>query len=156
MKYITLSELKNLRFEDFYSRRIVIYSISLLRDGGVLATKWLNDNEHLVLKRDKISSTSRWGREWSHLKDTAFFTLESSYSDGCPDGCTITPTYKIPESFTVEQIKQTPTISELFFGIIKKYPEQIHNIHAEVKADIDDIAYLEWMHPKALIKKTTE
>lgn len=156
MRYITLSELKNLQFEDFYNRKIVIYSISLLCDGSSLISKWLDNNEHLILKRDKISSTSRWGREWSHLQKTAFFTLESSYSDGCPDGCTITPTYKIPESLTVEQIKQTPTISELFFGFIKKYPEHINNIHAEVKADIEDIAYLEWMHPKTLIKKTIE
>ncbi|WP_151805169.1 hypothetical protein [Acinetobacter bereziniae] len=155
MIYISEAELKTLKFEDLYKRRIVIHRISLLRDGGVLMTKWLHDNEHLVLKKEKISSKSRWGREWSHLKDTAFFNLESSYSDGCPDGCLITPIYKIPESLTAEQISQTPTLSELFLGLVKKYPEQFHHIHAAVRNDLDDVAYLEWMHPKALIKGTT-
>jgi hypothetical protein len=155
MIYISEAELKTLTFEDLYKRRIVIHRISLLRDGGVLITKWLHDNEHLVLKKEKISSKSRWGREWSHLKDTAFFNLESNYSDGCPDGCLITPIYKIPESLTAEQISQTPTLSELFLGLVKKYPEQFHHIHAAVRNDLDDVAYLEWMHPKALIKGAT-
>ena len=155
MIYISEAELKTLTFEDLYKRRIVIHRISLLRDGGVLITKWLHGNEHLVLKKEKISSKSRWGREWSHLKDTAFFNLESNYSDGCPDGCLITPIYKIPESLTAEQISQTPTLSELFLGLVKKYPEQFHHIHAAVRNDLDDVAYLEWMHPKALIKGAT-
>lgn len=152
MIYISEAELKTLKFEDLYKRRIVIERISLLRDAGILITKWLQDNKHLVLDESRTSSKSKWGRESSTLRDTAFFKAESSYSDSLPDGCLITPIYKFRESLTDEQISQTPTLSELFLGLVKKYPEQFHHIHAVVRNDLDDVAYLEWMHPKALIK----
>lgn len=152
MGYIDLSILEKLSFEEFYNKKIVIHRIALFRDGGVLIAKWLIENEHLILKTSKSSSKSRWGVDRSYFRDTAFFSLESQSSDGCPDGCLITPIYKIPPSLTTEQINQTPTLLELFFGIMKKYPEQVHHIHAQIKDDLDDIEYLEWMHPKSLIE----
>ena len=36
MIYISEAELKTLKFEDLYKRRIVIQRISLLRDAGIL------------------------------------------------------------------------------------------------------------------------
>lgn len=150
--YISLSDLKSLTFNEFYNRRVVISRISLLRNGGILLSQWLTDNEHLVLSSSRSSSKSKWGKQSSHLQKTAFFHAENQFSDNCPDGCLITPCYKILDSLTVEQINQTPTIAELFFGIMKKYPEQIQNTIAHIKYDMDDITYLTCMHPKFLIQ----
>ena len=116
--YISLSDLKSLTFNEFYNRRVVISRISLLRNGGILLSQWLTDNEHLVLSSSRSSSKSKWGKQSSHLQKTAFFHAENQFSDNCPDGCLITPCYKILDSLTVEQINQTPTIAELFFGMM--------------------------------------
>lgn len=152
MGYISETELKTLKFEDLYNRRIVIYRMSLSRNTGILITQWLYNNKHLILEERSNSSKSKWGRNSSTLIYTAFFKAESSYSDNYPDGCLITPLDKIPETLTAEQISQTPTIAELFLGLVKKYPNGFHNVYGKVKNDLDDIKYLEWMHPKALIK----
>ncbi|MFX6895536.1 hypothetical protein ABTH72_19120, partial [Acinetobacter baumannii] len=63
--------------------------------------------------------------------------------------CFITPNYKIPEILTEDQISRTPTMAELLFGLIKKYPQYINQIDI-VTGALDDISYLKLMHPKSL------
>lgn len=151
-RFIHDKELIGLTFNDFFRQKIVISRISLLRDGGVFLDQWLSQNQHLVLSTSTSRSKSKWGRESSLFRNTAFFCAESQRSDGTPDVCLITPIYKISDSLTAEQINQTPTLIELYLGIVKKYPKQIHHILCHIQDDLDDRAYLEWMHPKSLLK----
>ncbi|WP_421833025.1 hypothetical protein ACOQNK_17730 [Acinetobacter baumannii] len=150
--FISDKEFIGLTFDDFYRRKIDVIQISLGRNAGIAIDKWLSANGHLVLHSSTSSTKSKWGREGSHDRDTAFFKVENKTSDGTPDGCLIKPAYKLPLSLTTDQISQTPTLIELYFGILKKYPEEVHHILCNIQDDLDDRAYLEWMHPKSLLK----
>jgi len=41
---------------------------------------------------------------------------------------------------------------ELYFGILKKYPEHMERVYSCYKDDVDIDTYLKWMNPKSLIK----
>lgn len=146
---LTLPELKNLTFKDFYYQKIVIDRIDLDRYDHI--SEWLDKNSHLILERDQKRSDSRWGRNVSRSRYTAYFCLTCDLHNGCGEGANITPQYRKYNTLTHEQTNQTLTMSELFFGLMKKYPDHIRYVFSNNRYDLDHIDYLKIMHPKALI-----
>lgn len=152
--YLSPQELTTLNYDEFFQRKVCIIHISLWSRAGSLITEWLTANKQLILSTSKDSTDNKWGgREWSRNYETAYFRLESQFSDGCPNGAIITPTYQVKDSLTDTQINDTPTIAELYFGIIKKYPNEVQSISAQYKPEIDNETYFSWMHPKELRQK---
>ncbi|HCA5183298.1 TPA: hypothetical protein MW242_002930 [Acinetobacter baumannii] len=99
--YLSPQELTTLTYDEFFQRKVCIIQISLWSRAGSLITEWLTANKQLILSTSKDSTDNKWGgREWSRNYETAYFRLESQFSDGCPDGAIITPTYQIKDSLT--------------------------------------------------------
>lgn len=148
-RILSLSELRGLSFEDFCRFKIVVTSIFLDAYVKTLLMQWFDNNQDLVLDSWKISSTSKWDgeREVEYFKATAFFVWECS--NEANSDCSIIPNYKISEGVTLDQISRTPTIIELLFGLLKKYPQYINRINV-VTGALDDVSYLKIMHPKSL------
>jgi hypothetical protein len=143
---LSSSELKNFSFEDFYKSKIVVTGIVLDSYMNTLLREWFDKNPDLVLRSWKFSNKSKWDgeREVEYFRATAFFTWE--YSNQI-DACYLTPNYKIHEVLTLDQINSTPTMAELLFGLLKKYPQYIKEIKL-VTGILDDVNYLKIMHPK--------
>lgn len=137
---------------DFYNKKVLISAIFLSRNGGRKINEWLKENPKLVLKQDQKNSKDSWGKNSSFFQNTAFFNLESESSDGYDGRRIITPAYELSDLLTTEQISQTPTMIELYFGILKKYPEYMERVYSCYKGDVDIDTYLKWMNPKSLIK----
>lgn len=146
-------DLRKFTSTDFYNKKILISAIFISRNGGRKINKWLEDNPQLVLKKYQKNSKDSWGKMSSFFQNTAFFNLESESSDGYDGRRIITPAYELSDLLTTEQISQTPTMIELYFGILKKYPEHIERIYSCYKDDVDVNTYRKWMNPKSLIKK---
>lgn len=140
---------------DFYNKKVLISAIFLSRNGGRKISEWLKENPQLVLKQDQKNSKDRWGKMSSFFQTTAFFNLESESSDGYDGRRIITPAYELSDLLTTEQLSQTPTMIELYFGILKKYPEHMERVYSCSRDDVDSDTYLKWMNPKLLIKDTT-
>lgn len=149
---ILQADLRNFTASDFYNKKILISAIFVSRNGGRKISEWLGKNPQLVLKTDEKKSKDRWGKQSSFFQTTAFFNLETESSDGYDGQRIITPAYELSDNLTADQISQTPTIIELYFGILKKYPEHIEGVYSCYRSDVDDDTYLKWMNPKSLIK----
>ncbi|WP_215897471.1 hypothetical protein, partial [Acinetobacter baumannii] len=52
----------------------------------------------------------------------------------------------------IKPLHQISTLIEMYFRILKKYSGEVHHILCNIQDDLDDRAYLEWMHPKSLLK----
>lgn len=147
-------DLRQFTLTDFYNKKVLVCAIELSRNGGRKISEWLGNNPQLVLNQNHKNSEDSWGKMTSFFQNTAFFNLESESSDGYDGRRIITPVYELSDTLTIEQISQTPTMIELYLGILKKYPEHMYRVYSCYKPDVDINTYLRWMHPKALLKST--
>ncbi|MDC5467511.1 hypothetical protein NRA61_18370 [Acinetobacter baumannii] len=148
--YLSSSQLSTLSVEDILDKQISLISLNLDSTAAHLFSNWLERNPELILGESSSKNDGRWGLEWNITLSTAFFSLDYEYSDGCVNGGSVSPNYNPVPELSEYQLKNTPTILELYLGFLKKYPKNMNAIRAKPEPELDRFTYLSRIHPKSL------